>query len=106
MKSATYEDVLNAPRNKVAEILDGELFLSPRERVARQPGGAHARGAAPSGRRVAIELGLGRLWADPPRSTCRLRGQRRIGTNAATDLEGHEAGPDLHCPQPAIPSGH
>ena len=30
MKSATYEDVLNAPRNKVAEILDGELFLSPR----------------------------------------------------------------------------
>ena len=30
MKRATYEDVLNAPDNKVAEILDGELFLSPR----------------------------------------------------------------------------
>jgi Uma2 family endonuclease len=30
MKRATYEDVLNAPENKVAEILDGELFLSPR----------------------------------------------------------------------------
>jgi len=30
MKRATYEDVLNAPSNKVAEILDGELFLSPR----------------------------------------------------------------------------
>jgi Uma2 family endonuclease len=30
MKSATYEDVLKAPKNKVAEILDGELFLSPR----------------------------------------------------------------------------
>jgi len=29
-KRATYEDVLNAPENKVAEILDGELFLSPR----------------------------------------------------------------------------
>ena len=29
MKRATYEDVLNAPENKVAEILDGELFLSP-----------------------------------------------------------------------------
>jgi Uma2 family endonuclease len=29
MKSATYEDVLNAPENKIAEILDGELFLSP-----------------------------------------------------------------------------
>lgn len=30
MKRATYEDVLNAPEHKVAEILDGELFLSPR----------------------------------------------------------------------------
>ena len=30
MKRATYEDVLNAPDNKVAEILDGELILSPR----------------------------------------------------------------------------
>jgi Uma2 family endonuclease len=30
MKKASYEDVLNAPENKVAEILDGELFLSPR----------------------------------------------------------------------------
>jgi Uma2 family endonuclease len=29
-KRATYDDVLNAPENKVAEILDGELFLSPR----------------------------------------------------------------------------
>jgi Uma2 family endonuclease len=30
MKRATYEDVVNAPENKVAEILDGELVLSPR----------------------------------------------------------------------------
>jgi Uma2 family endonuclease len=30
VKRATYEDVLSAPENKVAEILDGELFLSPR----------------------------------------------------------------------------
>ncbi len=29
-KPATYEDVLNAPEHMVAEILDGELFLSPR----------------------------------------------------------------------------
>ena len=29
-KRATYEDVLNAPENRIAEILDGELFLSPR----------------------------------------------------------------------------
>jgi Uma2 family endonuclease len=32
VKRATYEDVLNAPEHKVAEILDGELFLSPRPR--------------------------------------------------------------------------
>ena len=30
LKRATYDDVLAAPENKVAEILDGELFLSPR----------------------------------------------------------------------------
>jgi Uma2 family endonuclease len=30
VKQATYDDVLNAPDNKVAEILDGQLFLSPR----------------------------------------------------------------------------
>ena len=40
MKRATYEDVLNAPENKVAEILDGELFLTPR------PGYRHARAQA------------------------------------------------------------
>jgi hypothetical protein len=40
MKRATYEDVLNAPENKVAEILDGELVLSPR------PALRHARAAS------------------------------------------------------------
>lgn len=29
-KRATYQDVLDAPDDKIAEILDGELFLSPR----------------------------------------------------------------------------
>jgi len=33
---ATYDDVLNAPPNKVAEIIDGELILSPR------PAGPHS----------------------------------------------------------------
>jgi Uma2 family endonuclease len=33
MKRATYEDVLNAPENRVAEILEGELFLTPRPRL-------------------------------------------------------------------------
>jgi Uma2 family endonuclease len=32
---ATYQDVLDAPEHLVAELLDGELFLSPR------PGGPH-----------------------------------------------------------------
>jgi Uma2 family endonuclease len=43
MKRATYEDVLNAPENKVAEILEGELFLSPR------PGPPHAAAASEIG---------------------------------------------------------
>jgi Uma2 family endonuclease len=30
MKRATYEDVLNAPEHRVAELLEGELILSPR----------------------------------------------------------------------------
>ena len=34
-KRATYQDVLDAPETKIAEILNGELFLSPR------PGGPH-----------------------------------------------------------------
>src|SRR5258708_465350 len=29
-RRATYEDVLQAPEHMVAEIIDGELFLSPR----------------------------------------------------------------------------
>jgi Uma2 family endonuclease len=39
-KPATYEDVLNAPEHMVAEILDGELFLSPR------PAPRHAHSAS------------------------------------------------------------
>ena len=48
LKRATYEDVLAAPENKVAEILGGELFLSPRPAPrhslasSRLGGGAHA----------------------------------------------------------------
>jgi Uma2 family endonuclease len=39
-RKATYEDVLAAPENKVAEIVDGELILSPR------PGFRHATAAS------------------------------------------------------------
>ncbi len=47
MKRATYEDVLAAPENKVAEILDGELVLSPR------PAARHAL----AGSRLGADLG-------------------------------------------------
>ncbi len=38
-RRATYEDVLNAPEHLVAEIVDGELYTSPR------PASPHARAA-------------------------------------------------------------
>ena len=34
-RPATYQDVLDAPEHMVAELIDGELFLSPR------PAGPH-----------------------------------------------------------------
>jgi Uma2 family endonuclease len=49
MKGATYEDVLNAPENMVAEILDGELVLSPR----------------PAPRHAAASSGLGMALGNP-----------------------------------------
>lgn len=39
-RRATYEDVMRAPRHKLAEVLGGELHLSPR------PAGRHARAAS------------------------------------------------------------
>lgn len=39
-RKATYDDVLRAPEHKVAEILDGELHLSPR------PASPHARASS------------------------------------------------------------
>jgi Uma2 family endonuclease len=39
IRRATYEDVLNAPENMIAEVIDGELILQPR------PAKAHAAAA-------------------------------------------------------------
>jgi len=39
-RRATYQDVIDAPEHKVAEIIDGELFVSPR------PASPHARATA------------------------------------------------------------
>ncbi len=46
-RRATYQDVLRAPENKVAEVIDHELYLSPR------PGSRHAHAASSLG----IKLG-------------------------------------------------
>jgi Uma2 family endonuclease len=45
-KPATYEDVLNAPEHLVAEIVDGELFTSPR------PASRHARASSGLGAKL------------------------------------------------------
>lgn len=45
-KPATYEDLLQVPDNLVAEIVEGELFTSPR------PASPHARAASALGARI------------------------------------------------------
>lgn len=50
---ATYEDVENVPEGKVAELIDGELIVSPR------PGGPHTKAASTLGVLVGGPFGLG-----------------------------------------------
>jgi len=49
-RRATYDDVLAAPENKVAEIIDGELILSPR------PAHPHARASSVLGAELMSEF--------------------------------------------------
>jgi Uma2 family endonuclease len=42
---ATYADLLNVPEHKVAEIVEGELFTSPRPRIRHARAGAALTGA-------------------------------------------------------------
>jgi Uma2 family endonuclease len=53
-RRATYEDVLAAPPHKVAEIVDGELILSPR------PAGPHAVAATALGEELGPPFKRGR----------------------------------------------
>lgn len=53
-KPATYEDVLAAPEHLVAEIVDDELFLSPR------PASPHAIASSVLGVEIGAEFGYGR----------------------------------------------
>lgn len=58
-RKATYDDVLAAPEHQVAEILDGELFLSPR------PAAPHARATSILG--AMLVDGFDREPGDPAR---------------------------------------
>ena len=53
-RGATYQDVLRAPPHKVAEIIDGELILSPR------PAGPHAAAATALGEELGPPFKRGR----------------------------------------------
>jgi Uma2 family endonuclease len=53
-RRATYQDVIDAPAHKVAEIIDGELSLSPR------PGGPHAAAASALGTELTFPFDRGR----------------------------------------------
>lgn len=51
---ATYQDVIDAPEHMVAELIDGELFLSPR------PGGPHSSVASKLGAELIPPFNNGR----------------------------------------------
>ncbi len=53
-RRATYQDVLDAPPNKVAEIIDGELELSPR------PAAPHSAASSALGAELTLPFGRGR----------------------------------------------
>ena len=53
-RRATYEDLIQVPDTKVAEIIDGELIVSPR------PASPHARAAGIIGGGLVVPLG--RWW--------------------------------------------
>lgn len=53
-RTATYEDLLEVPDNMVAELIEGELFASPR------PAGPHTRAASALGMLLGTPFQLGR----------------------------------------------
>ena len=70
-RKATYEDIVAAPENEIAEILDGELVLSPR------PRGPHAISLSMLG--ADLVQGFGHSGSKPgaPGGWLRLPGFRR-----------------------------
>jgi hypothetical protein len=51
---ATYEDLLKVPENLVAELIDGDLYTSPR------PAGPHADASSVLGMLIGLPYRLGR----------------------------------------------
>ena len=68
---ATYQDVIDSPENMVAELIDGELYLSPR------PKSPHAHAMSILGGLLVPPYGLGRVSelvpATGPRNEARSR---------------------------------
>ncbi len=103
LKRATYEDVLSAPEHKVAEILDGELFLSPRPAARHSVACSALYGAlvpfgdghdGPGGWRILFEpeLHFGENVVVPD-----LAGWRRERMPAIPDVAFFSLAPDWVC---------
>jgi Uma2 family endonuclease len=103
LKRATYDDVLNAPEHQVAEILDGELFLSPRP--ASRHTAASSRLGAALGPFDDSQDGPGGWWIlDEPELhfgedvvVPDLGGWRRERMPAIPDVEFFSLAPDWVC---------
>ena len=108
-KDATYEDVLNAPEGFVAEILAGELHMSPRPRyshavaavsIASDLDGPFRRGrGGPGGWWILPEpeLHLGRTVARSVVAVPDVAGWRRERLPAIPDTVGFTVRPDWVC---------
>ncbi|MCW5801184.1 MAG: Uma2 family endonuclease [Deltaproteobacteria bacterium] len=105
-RCATYQDILDAPEHKVAELIDGELFLSPR------PAGPHTSVASNLGDELGPPFKRGRggpggwilldepeLHFDQRRKVLvpDLAGWRREHMSIVEDVPGFTIRPDWVC---------
>ena len=96
MKRATYEDVLSAPENKVAEILDGELFLSPRPAPRHALAHSTLFAAVHGHRSTGVSGGPGGWWIlDRARAAPRRAGRRPRRRRLASRADAGDPGRGL-----------
>jgi Uma2 family endonuclease len=101
LRPATYEDLLKVPDNLVAELIDGELYTSPR------PGSRHARASSVLGAKLSnsFDSGDGGWWIiDEPELHLGanaivpdLAGWRRERMPVYPDAAVFDLGPDWLC---------